>query len=441
VFVNRLRRTVMSRWRLVTFAGCATTALGVLLCSWSDFCLWRADAVLNRRDHDAAATWVARSQWLSRGTDAQTSLLQLRIARRRRDFREVRRHLQEAAQMGAPPREIERQRLLFLAQSGQYREMQHHWAQLLSDQRDDGPEIAHAYYNWSMLNHHLSQAERTLKLWHEDYPRDVEPLALLGRYYEAQVNWEAAEDAYRRALTLAPASDEHRLSLAKALQNRLKSKEAVPLYEDYLRRHPDDATALAGLAQCAATNGDLATALDLLRRADQASPDDVVVQKAYGEMLLSAGDAFTAVVVLQRAHRAVPENANLANALARSLKGCGRIDEAEPLFTFVAESRPQLEKLNHLEKQLRREPDNLELRMEIASITANYVSRRDAMRWYQALLQVAPDYDPAHQALAELRRLTGDPPIATDQADALPRELQPADSTVTDSTRSGSPAR
>jgi tetratricopeptide (TPR) repeat protein len=159
-------------------------------------------------------------------------------------------------------------------------------------------------------------------------------------------------------------------------------------------------------------------------------------------MLLSTGDAPAAAAVLERAHRSVPEHANLANSLARALKECGRGAEAQPLFAFVIESRPQLEKLNHLEKQLRREPDNLEVRMEIASITATYVSRRDAIRWYEALLHVAPDYRPARDALADLRhRLAGGATIATHQAGALQGDAESADSPVTDSIRTGLPAR
>ena len=388
--------------------GCLAAALGLSIAFWPDLCLWRADAQLVQRHHEAAAAWVARSQWLRRGLDARICLLQLRIARRRHDFREVERILPAAAQLGAPAREIERERLLAMAQCGQFGQMQGYWSKLLSDQRDDGPEIARAYYNWAMLRHDLSHAEKALKLWHTDYPRDPEPLSLLGRFYESQVNWNAAEDAYRDAFSLEPGNDEYRLAFAKALQVRLNTKEAIPLYEDYLKRHPGDGVALAGLAQCAATSGDLAEALRLLRMAFEANPDDFAIQKAYGEMLLSAGEPSAAVEVLEKAYRAVPEHANLANALARALKACGRTAEAQPLFAFVAEARPHLERLPSLERQLRKEPENLELRMEIAAVTAKFVSRRDAIRWYETLLHAAPDYVPAHAALAELYEQQGD---------------------------------
>ena len=46
--------------------------------------------------------------------------------------------------------------------------------------------------------------------------------------------------------------------------------------------------------------------------------------------------------------------------------------------------------------------------MEIASITARYVSREDAVQWYENLLRVSPDFRPAREAMAALTRELGD---------------------------------
>lgn len=429
-----------SRSRIVVLLGCSIGVLGLLIYFWSDLCLWRADVQLTERQHESAANWIDKSLWFRRKIDAETCLLELRVARRRQDFREVEHKLQEAVQLGALRPEVERQRWLAQAQTSQFAAMEEHWPQLLGDQRDDGPEIARAYYNWSMLHHNLAQAEKTLRLWHEDYPRDAEPLALAGRFYEAMVNWEGAEDAFRRASILAPENDDYRLSLANALQVRLKTKEAIPIYQEYLSRHPGNVVALRQLAQCVASDGDLEAAIQSLRKAMQADPDDFATQKACGEMLLSAGDAQAAVPLLEKAYRTVPEHANLANSLARALKECGRAAEAKPLFAFVAESRPQLELLLGLEKQLRREPENLELRMKIASLTAKYVSRHDAIRWYETLLQIAPNYGPAHAALADLYQLTGDRKLAEHHASHLSQSTPSTNASVTGSPHRSGPS-
>jgi Flp pilus assembly protein TadD len=313
------------------------------------------------------------------------------------------------------------------------------WGELLNDQRSDGPEIARAYYTWAVLNHNLNLAEKTLKLWQQDYPQDPEPWGLTGLYHQSMNNWEGAEDAFRQALQLAPESDEYRLALANALQNRLKAADAMALYEQHLQRHPESLEAQHGIAQCAATKGDMETAVRVMRTALEAHPDDFSTQKLYGEILLSAGDAATAVTVLQKAHREVPEHANLAYALGRALKECGRGAEAEPLFAFMEECRPQLDQLLAMERELRRQPNNLTLRMQIAGITAKYVSRRDAIRWYQNILLVSPSYAPAHQALAVLYRLVGDEKLAEYHAAHATANSRPTNPGLTPDHPSASP--
>ena len=400
--------TVSVRRRITIRLALIAALIAFCIYFWRDFCLWRGTSALRQRNLASAAAWVERSQWFHRDSDAQASLLEIRIARRQQQFHVVEKKLQQAGQLGVPKSELQRERLLAMAQTGQFNAMQAQWSDLLSDPRDDGPEIARAYYTWTMLNHNLQLANKTLDLWQKDYPRDPEPFELRGRFHQSISNWREAETNYRRALELAPKNDGYRFSLANVLLERLKTNEAVPLFEDYLNRHPDDLTAVRGLAQCAAATGDLEKAIGLLRSAHEKDPDNFDVQKAYGEVLLASGDAASAVEVLAKAYRAVPEHANLAYSLARSLKASGRSAEAEPLLVFVADSRPQLDLLIDLERQLRIQPGNLELRMQIAAIVAKYVSRQDAIRWYQNLLQISPDYSPAHQELVELYRQTGD---------------------------------
>ncbi len=339
-------------------------------------------------------------------------LLQVRIARRRGDFIEVENKLQQAIKLGAPRSEVQRENWIAMAQSQQFDGMQSHWTELLQDARDDGPEIARSYYAWAMLHHHLDLARKTLESWIQDYPQDAEPHFLLGRFHQAGPNWVEAEKAYRQSLALAPDRDDARLALAIALQSRLNTTEAIPLFQAYLQKYPNELSAIQGLAQCLSSNGDVDSAIQLLRNAAEKNPADAMIQKAYGELLLSSGSPQDAADVLEKAYLATPENANLANVLSRAWKACGRQSDAEPLLAFVAESRPELDQLLLIEKELRAQPNNLELRMKVAAITAKYVSRQDGIRWYQQVVKISPKYLPAHKALAELYQLVGDTKLA-----------------------------
>ena len=102
-----------------------------------------------------------------------------------------------------------------------------------------------------------------------------------------------------------------------------------------------------------------------------------------------------------------------------------RDSEAALLFDFVAESREPLNSLKSLQERLARHPDDLELLFQIASISAKYKSRQEAIRWLEKLLLIAPKYRPAHEALSELYRLTGEPENAARHrqiAGSLPKE-------------------
>ena len=389
---------------------------------WSDFCLWRTEANLTRRNHIAAENWLKRSRWFRPGLDQRTCLLQLRVARRSGNFREVERLLNQASKLGVARKELERERWLAMAQTNQYDAMQSHWNDLLKDARDDEPEIARAHYTWAMIYHNHDLAKWTLELWHQDYPKDPEPMLLLGRYYQSMTSWESSEKAYREALSIAPENEECQLSLAKVLQIRLKTDEAIPMFQKYLRQHPNDAAAVRGLAESLATRGEVDKAIQMLQDTLKIHPDDFMIQKSCGELMLSKGDTVGAAAILEKAYRLIPEHANLANSLARAWKACGRAAEAEPLFAFVAESQPKLIEMGAMEKQLRDQPNNLELRMKIAEIVARFVSRRDAVRWYENLLLIAPNYKPAHQELVKLYQSLGEDKLAMRHANGLEQD-------------------
>ena len=384
---------------------------GVVIWYWQEFCFWRANACLSSRNEHAAARWVKYGTW-GRGSDVQTCLLQLRVARRQQRYKDVESGLQLAEKLKAPAAEINRERWLAYAQTQQFDQMQSHWPDLLKDPRDDEPEIARAFVVWACGRHLLYQALDVISSWHADYPLDPEPLALRGQLYMASHTHAAAEQAYRQALSLAPANDEYRLNLAEALRQQLKLDEAAELYLQCLQHKPDTLAAVSGLAQTYMSQGQIDSATEILKEAVARHPDNLDLAQSYGEVLLAAGDNQSASVELQRAYAAHPENSDLAYALGKALKGRGRESEAEPLFAFVAESREQVDQLKDLEEQLRKKPEDLELRMKIASITAKYKSRRDAIRWYENTLNVYPSHAPTHAALAELYRLEGDSTLA-----------------------------
>ena len=57
-----------------------------------------------------------------------------------------------------------------------------------------------------------------------------------------------------------------------------------------------------------------------------------------------------------------------------------------------------------------------------AEIVARFVSRRDAVRWYENLLLIAPNYKPAHQELVKLYQSLGEDKLAMRHANGLEQD-------------------
>jgi predicted Zn-dependent protease len=408
MFLAAWRLLPGSRRRQIGYVGLLLVPLLAIGWFWSDFCLWRAEANLVLRKHAAAEQWIDRSRW-GRENTARSCLARLRLARRTGRFQDVERLLRQAQKCDLPDAVLQREQWLALAQTQQFDQVSSHWSELLSDPRDDEPEIARAFVVWASSRHLIDDALRVLALWEQDYPDDPEPFALQGQIEAALNHSEGSIAAYRKALALAPGNNNYRLGLATALQNRLQLDEAAQLFQECVERMPDNSSAVRGLANTCASQGKFDKALPMLVESLKRFPDDLGLQQTLGELYLAQGESAAAVPYLERVHAAHPENADLAYSLARALKAVHRDAEADQLFDFVTESREPLGSLKSLEERLAQHPDDRVLLFQIAQIAAKYKSRQEAIRWLEKLLLIDPQYRPAHEALSDLYRLTGDP--------------------------------
>lgn len=398
--------------------------LGLLLLGagwcWPDLCVNRAAASLAQRETQMATWWLRAGGRLRLLRSSSYCLVESRLARREGRYIDVANWIRLAAAAGAAPGEVSREQWLAQAQTGQYAEMESHWADLLADPRDDEPEIARSYVTSALERHDIDNALLILRIWEQDYPKDPEPHAAAGMIYQASHAWKLAEDRFREALRRAPTHWVYRRSLANAVREQLRLDEAVGLYQECLRDHPDDLETVRGLAQTLASQGEMEQARNLLAPFAERAPENLDLQRTYGEVLLAAGDHAWAAGALRPVYAAQPEDANLAYSFGLALKGSGAVDEAEPLLNFAAESRPHVGKLKHLQEQLREHPQNLEIRLQIAEISAKYRSRKEGIRWYESALPQVPNNREIHAALARLYRQTGDNAAAARHERFLP---------------------
>ena len=369
--------------------------------------LWRAAVCIESRAHESALTWLGVSNLLD-SDNAETHYLQARAWRRLREFDKVEVYLKRAYELGWDARDLKYEQLLALAQTGQYDEIGNRWSELFSRAGSDGPEICNAYVTKSFFHFRIDNAVRVLDGWASDYPRDPQPHFLRGQLGEVLQSWADAENAYREALRLGPDRPETRFRLAVSLMKLGKFKEAEGLVRQVLKSEPSHLEARMSLAQCLIKLDQENEARQILDRELRADPKNFDALREMGNLELSVGRHEEALKFLRPAAARFPENAVVRYALARALRKTGETAEADEHYKFVDLATKALLKVNRLTERLIAEPQNVELRYDVAMITWRYNSRDEGAKWLRSVLEFDPHHKPTHTALAKHFEMNGD---------------------------------
>ena len=221
---------------------------------------------------------------------------------------------------------------------------------------------------------------------------DVPSLTMKARLDLAEGRSEAALDAYRRAVALAPEAREVHHNLARALGELGRPGEALPLYEKALALDPEYVSALVGLAATAHALGDLPRAREALEQALALDPDDAGARSDLGVLLRRLGDEKGALVQSLAAVRAEPTlaaaHANIGLIYARR----GNLAAAEKAFLRV----------------LNLSPDWAEAHNNLALLHLKTGDAQKAEAGFRRALASDPGYARAHANLGALYAQQGD---------------------------------
>lgn len=162
-------------------------------------------------------------------------------------------------------------------------------------------------------NEQIAQAAAGLKGMELDNPVKPEYLRLRGAVEAASGDLPAAEKDLKEALALEPANTNLVLNYANILWRVNRQDEATKLFQDVLKKDPDNRSALSSLGFLAREANDSAAAQDYFLRLVKLYPNDHVPYVALGDLYTSQDDFTKALGNYEKAYRLAPGDALLVS--------------------------------------------------------------------------------------------------------------------------------
>jgi tetratricopeptide (TPR) repeat protein len=228
----------------------------------------------------------------------------------------------------------------------------------------------------------------------------------------------------------APQRAEYYLELAEALRNNGQMANALPLYEEAVRRSPKSFIGLQKLGVALRRSGKHAEAVKFLQMATSASPGNAITWHELGLAYRAQGKQQDAVTALRKATALDPDMSEAHNNLGIIWFAQGKRAEAESAFREAIRIQPEyadahgnlgnlLFAINdltqaryHFVSSLRLRPDDAVTRYNYAMILGRTRQFDAAQLELEAALRVDPKMVDAHLLLGDLLMAKDQAPVA-----------------------------
>jgi tetratricopeptide (TPR) repeat protein len=200
---------------------------------------------------------------------------------------------------------------------------------------------------WLSLAHILeaSKPEEALAAYHQAavlQPKDPEPPLAAGLMLEKQNKFVDAEQEYKAALELDPASADAATGLANIYMRGQRFPEAAAALQRVVAAHPDDAAAHLQLGRVLAAEGKNDEAIVELQAAGKLAPTDLSVQRELADIYPRVGKNEEAVSAYRTLVAAHPDDAELHRGLGGNLLRAKKFADAQQEFLMAVKLKPDL---------------------------------------------------------------------------------------------------
>jgi tetratricopeptide (TPR) repeat protein len=173
-------------------------------------------------------------------------------------------------------------------------------------------------------------------------PRNSTLYINLGQAYWKNGDSQQAFDAFKQALTLAPASAEAHNWLGAFLMGRGNLPDAISELRKAVSLDPKYARAYTNLGSALAKSSDLAGAVSAFQKALALEPNNWTAHLNLGLALRENGDSAGALVHLRRVVQAQPKNPTVQCELGQTLRQNGDLFAAATAFERALEIDPEM---------------------------------------------------------------------------------------------------
>jgi tetratricopeptide (TPR) repeat protein len=355
---------------------------------------------------------LAQSQALG-SSSARWHYLAGRAYRRDGQLAKAQSHFTEATRLGWNAADIQRQRLLAKAQSGEIKQVQAELVALLNQGASDeqAEEIYEAMSRGYLASFHMNDANKCLQFWLDWQPDNPRPHLWLGVMHTHLEDSDAAIREFGKVLELAPADQEARLKLAQAQLTRLKIPEAADNFFRCALDNPLAPEPLLGLAECRRRQGNAAEATTLLYDAlilDLPPVQSAEALATLGRIDLEEGRHAQAIHALQKSVALNPYAPTSRHSLASALDVVGQRKLAAAQRQAALDFADRRKRIVELTRRAVIEPNDADVRCQVGKLLVQQGLPVAAAAWFRTALEISPEHRAAHEGLAVYYRHIGE---------------------------------
>jgi len=377
--------------------------------------------MLQGRHQEALAT-LAQADRFQPG-DAELHFQLAIVYRRLGNAEQFKTHLKHAQELGFDKtREIERQEILWKAQSGNIGLVEAELQEMRSEDgmsNDTADQIFEAEAKGYMTTYRLQDAWRCMSYWVDnDWSKDsVSPRIWMADLNERTGNLKEARQRYQEVVEMAPDNIEANLAYAKLLLENNSVEEALDSLRKCLEFHPGNKELQVQLMECYYRKPDLEKAEELARsilEGQPTRPQRGIALIQLGKILTKNGEPEKAVEYLEEANALVPSNADPIYALSEAYRFLGNKEKADFYLQKSTRVGQLGTRLSDLQLELNKTPNDVNKMYELAQIMFELEADNEAAAWLKTILNKDGTHYPSMLSLARFYRNQGRSDLADD---------------------------